>query len=103
MHLPFTSGILPIYEGTGFLFACSFTRLLYSAFWFVKSMKASACAGLLGFGSFNKSCAQDIITIGSYMLTRMLCIPFHIARLHQKPARHIQSNLCMPNEPAQIG
>ena len=65
MLLPITSGILPIHEGTGFLFACSFTRLLYSAFWFVKSMKASACAGLLGFGSFNKSCTQNSITLGA--------------------------------------
>ena len=100
MSLPITSGILPIHEGTGFLFACSLTRLLYSAFWLVKSMKASACAGLLGFGSFNKSCTQNVINMGANngytnALHTFPCSQFAVT------ARHTQSSICTPEEHAQ--
>ncbi len=46
-------------DGTGFLSACCFTRFRYSTFCWVNIMNASACAGLLGFGSSKRSCAED--------------------------------------------
>ena len=46
-------------DGTGFLSACCFTRFRYSTFCWVNIINASACAGLLGFGSSKRSCAED--------------------------------------------